>query len=181
METLFVFKNFSSRKFGFLLNTVFATALFSFVFFVPSGFANEGQLVLEKLVTDLHIAEGDSACDEMVYLDSGKDLKSMHGYRCFYPTGKYTMRLSGPAGTLVTIFGKNSFSKERGYLVIRKKDDRMVWILDLEDFPHRKWFNSVATDDSGAFDAFYSAAPIFEQNVSSVKWDNWWEGQEPAE
>ncbi len=159
----------------------FATTLMSFIFFIPSGFANDGKLMLDKLRMDYNITLGDSACDELLYIDSGKDVQSMHGYPCYHRTGRYTMSLFGPAGTTVTLFGKHSFEKERGYLIIKKKDDGLVWILDLEDFPHREWFNSMATKDSGAYEAFYNSAPIFEQNVSSIKWGNWWSGEQPLE
>jgi hypothetical protein len=157
------------------------TALIFFFFFVPSVFANDGELVLDKLIMDYNLIVGDSVCGELIHIDSGKDVEDMRENRCYHRTGKYTMALSGPAGTMVTLFGKHSFNKERGYLTIRKKDDNLAWIVDLEDFPHRLWFNSIATKDSGAYDAFYHSAPIFEQNVSSIKWGNWWSGEEPSE
>jgi len=161
---------------------IFATTLTLFIFFTSSGFASDGELMLDKLRMDYNINLGDSACDELMYIDSGKDVPDMQdGYPCYQRTGRYTMTLSGPAGTTVTLFGKHSFEKERGYLVIKKKDDRLVWILDLEDFPHRQWFVSMATKDSGAYETFYNSAPIFEQNVSSIKWGNWWFGGLPSE
>ncbi len=181
METLFRLKKIFPRKFCSFINKIIVTALFFFISFVPPGFANEGKLMLDKILMDFNLAVGDSACDEIMSIDSGKDVEDMRQYRCYHRTGKYTMALIGPAGTLVTLFGKYSFNKERGYLIVRKKDDKLVWILDLEDFPHRRWVNSIATTDSGAYDTFYSSAPIFEQNVSSIKWDHWWNGKEPSE
>lgn len=181
METIFMLnKIFKNNFFGFM-NKVLVTALIFFIFPVPSGFASDEKLMLDKLRLDFHISLGDSACDELMYIYSGKDIQDMRGYPCYHRTGRYTMALFGPAGTMVTLFGKHSFDKERGYLVIKKKDDKLVWILDLEDFPHRLWFNSIATKDSGAYEAFYNSAPIFEQNVSSIKWSNWWSGKEPSE
>jgi len=160
---------------------IFASTLIFFIFFIPSGFASDGKLMLDKLVMDYTISVGDSSCDRLMYIDSGEDVRSMHAYPCYYRTGRYNMSLFGPAGTTVTLFGKQSYEKEKGYLIIKKKDDRLVWILDLEDFPNRKWVNKMAAKDSGAYEAFYSSAPIFEQNVSSVKWGNWWHANQPPE
>lgn len=158
----------------------FAATLITLILFVPSGFASAGELMLDKLRMDYNITLGDSACDELEYIESGKDIPDLgRFYPCYLRTGRYTMTLSGSAGTTVTLFGKHFFGQERGYLIIKKKDDRLIWILDLEDFPHRQWLNSVATNDSGAYEAFYSSAPIFEQNVSSIKWGSWWSGEQP--
>jgi len=181
MEIIFMLNKIFKHRFCGFVNKVIVTVLILFILFVPSVFANDEKLMLDKLRLDFHISLGDSACDELMYIDSGKDVKDMRGYSCYHRTGRYTMALFGPAGTMVTLFGKHSFDKERGYLTIRKKDDKLVWILDLEDFPHRQWFNSMATKDSGAYEAFYNSAPIFEQNVSSIKWGNWWRGKEPPE
>jgi len=162
------------------MNKVIVSALIFFIFFIPSAFANSGKLMLDKLRMDFNISLGDSACDELLYIELGKDIPNMRRYYpCYHRTGRYTMTLSGPAGTIVTLFGKHSFDKERGYLTIKKGDGKLVWILDLEGFPHREWFNSIATNDSGAYEAFYNSAPIFEQNVSSIKWGRWWPGKEP--
>ena len=158
---------------------IILTTIIFYVIFIPSSFANDGKLMLDKLRMDYNISLGDSACDELFYIESGKDIPNMRGYYpCYHRTGRYTMTLFGPAGTTVTLFGKHSFDKERGYLIIRKKDDKLVWILDLEDFPNQQWFNSMAVKKSGAYEAFYNSAPIFEQNVSSIKWGNWWRGKE---
>ncbi len=82
------------------------------------------------------------------------------------------MTLTGPPGTTVTFFGKYNFKKGNGYLTLKKKDDRKIWLLDLISFPAGQWHTSEATDDSGAFEAFYNASPIFERSVSSIKWGN---------
>lgn len=152
------------------MNKLTTTALIFFLFFTASVFASDGELVLDKLRLDFNISLGDSACDELLYIASGKDIQDLRGTPCYHRSGRYTMTLSGPAGTTVTLFGKQSFDKERGYLTIKKEDDKLVWILDFEDFPHRQWFNSLATKKSGAYQAFYSSAPIFDQNITSVKW-----------
>ena len=171
-------KTFNHNFYSFM-NKIIVTTLIFFIVFIPSVFANNTELMLDKLRMDYNISLGDSACDELMYIDSGKDVQDMRGYPCYHRTGRYTMALFGPAGTMVTLFGKHSFYKERGYLTIRKKDDKLVWILDLEGFPNQQWFNSMAVKKSGAYEAFYNSAPIFEQNVSSIKWGDWWRGKEP--
>ncbi len=147
-----------------------------------SGFAwaNEGQLMLDKLRLDFNISLGDSACDELMYVDSGKDIPNMRDFPCYHRSGKYTAALTGPSGTTVTLFGNVAYTKERGYLIIKKKDARQVWILDLEDFPHEQWVTIEGERQSGAFEAYYHPTPIFQQNISSIKWGAWWSEEGPV-
>ena len=147
--------------------------------FPAMSFASKGQLMLDKVRLDINIGRGDSACDELEYIDIGKDVPDMRDFRCYERSGKYNVTLRGPAGTTLSLFGSFTYGSERGFIVIRKKDDRQVWILHLEDFPAGKWSSHEASKDSGAFDVFYHAAPIFEQNVSSIKWGQWWQGEKP--
>ena len=163
------------------MNKNFIVTLIFFVLFIPPVFAEDGQLMLDKLRMSYNITLGDSACNELMYIDSGKNIPNMREFPCYLRTGRYTMTLFGAAGTTVTLFGKHSYGLEWGYLIIKKKDKRPVWILDLEDFPQRKWLDSIATKESGAYEAFYNSAPIFEQNVSSIKWNKWWSGEHPPE
>jgi hypothetical protein len=140
------------------------------------SFSSSGQLMLDKVRLDININRGDSACSVLEYVDVGKDVPDMRDFQCYARSGKYNVTLRGPADTTLSLFGSFEYGSERGFLVIRKKDDRQVWILHLEDFPSGKWSSQEATRDTGAYDVFYSAAPIFEQNVSSIKWGQWWQG-----
>lgn len=158
---------------------IFFTALIFSLCFPALLFASQGRLVFDKLRLDIHISMGDSACDELMPVDAGKDIPDMRGMDCYERTGKYTLTLDGPPGTTVTLFGTFSYGKESGYLVIRKMDNRLVWILHLEDFPNEIWSAREAGKDSGAYEVFYHAAPIFAQNVSSLKWGQWWSGESP--
>lgn len=144
------------------------------------AFAGEGQLMLDKLRLPFNISLGDSACDELMYIDSGKDIADMRSFPCYSRSGRYTAALNGPPGATVTLFGYFSYGKERGYLIIKKKDARQVWILNLENFPHDQWVTIEAQRQSGAYEAYYHPAPIFEQNVSSIKWGIWWPAGGPA-
>jgi len=138
--------------------------------FSKTVFANQGQLVLDKTVLDSTVVSGDSGCDVLLNITVGKNVPDMRTYPCYGRTGIYTATLAGPPGTTVTLFGNFSYGKDRGYLTIRKTDDRMVWILNLEDFSRDQWQKMEARRQSGAFEFFYHAAPIFSQNISSIKW-----------
>jgi hypothetical protein len=139
--------------------------------FSQTVFANAGQLVLDKIVLDSDTTIGDSSCDELMNIAAGKNVPDMRrDFPCYERTGIYTATLEGPAGTTVTLFGGFAYGKQRGYLTIKKTDDRQVWILDLEDFSRDQWLKMEAQKQSGAFEFFYHAAPIFSQNISSIKW-----------
>lgn len=153
--------------------------LFSCLFLSQIVYANEGKLVLDKIKLDIH-GPGDEACGRLMNIDFGNDISDLRVYDCYLSTGKYTMTLAGPPGTTVTLFGNFAYGKERGYLIIRKKDDRQVWLLDLENFPSERWTQVEAEKQSGAYEVFYHAAPIFSQNVSSIKWDSWWTKDGPG-
>ncbi len=160
------------------IRSILAGILLS-AFFAGPVLAKGPELVLDKLRLDIHYSQGDSACDELMHIRSGSDVPDMRHFDCYARSGKYTMVLSGPAGTTVTLFGNPQYGKERGYLVITKKDDKPIWILNLENFPDRQWFANASHRQSGAYDAFYRQAPIFKRNVTSVKWGKWWEGEKP--
>ncbi|MFQ5450571.1 MAG: hypothetical protein ACE5E9_08060 [Nitrospinaceae bacterium] len=155
--------------------------LASFFIFPTLVSANLGQLTLDKLRLDFNVSLGDSACDELWSFDAGKDVADLREeYPCYNRTGKYTLTLSGPPGTTVTLFGEFNYGKGRGYLIIKKMDDQPVWILDLEPSQKAKWFQSPAERTSGAYEAYYHPAPIFREHVSSFKWGKWWTGESPV-
>ena len=120
-------------------------------------------------------------CEALFYVDSGKDIADMRrDFRNYFCEGMYTLTLDGPKGATVTLFGSFNFGQERGYLVLRKKDDRKIWLLELEEHPANRWSTTKANAQSGAYEAFYYPAPNFRRNVSSVKWDPWWTGSVPG-
>lgn len=152
-------------------NKIFWILLIVCLCFSKTVFASEGQLVLDKVVLKSDSTIGDSSCDELMNIASGKDVPDMRRiYPCYERTGIYTATLAGPPGTTVTLFGSFTYGKERGYLTIKKTDDRQVWLLDLEDFSSDQWLKREAQKQSGAFEFFYHAGPIFSQNISSIKW-----------
>ena len=115
-------------------------------------------------------------CEALFYVDSGKDVPDMRrDFRNYFCPGMYTATLEGPAGATVTLFGSYNFGQERGYLILRKKDDRKIWLLELEEYPANQWSTTQASDQSGAYEAFYYPAGNFRRNISSVKWGQWWD------
>lgn len=160
-------------------------ALIALLLLPPSpGLAMEGQLMLSKEqlfdsgpAIDFHPTRGN--CEALFYVDAGKDIPDMRrDFRNYYCQGMYTLTLDGPPGTLVTLFGGFNFGQERGFLILKKKDDQKIWVLHLEDFPAGRWVTQEATSNYGvkygAYEAYYQPAPNFRRNVSSVKWGAWW-------
>jgi hypothetical protein len=134
-------------------------------------------LVMEKELMwwAINGQSGDSACFQLIYIEVGRDVPDMRdelrAAGCGLNDGKYSLTLTGSPGTTVTFFGNYNFKKGNGFLIIRKKDDQKLWLLDLTDFPAGQWHTSKATDDSGAFEFFYNPSSMFEQQISSIKWD----------
>lgn len=102
--------------------------------------------------------------------------RSLAEYFC---EGEYSIVLDGPAGKIVTLFGSFQFKKERGFLIIRKKDSKGIWVEELQAYPERKWHSVPAEGMYGSFDVFYVPAPRFRTRISSIKWGKWWEGPLP--
>ena len=64
-------------------------------------------------------------------------------------------------------------------MVIVKNDDRQLWVINLGDIPSGEWTTVKAGRQSGGYKVFYRKAPRFDQNISSVKWGQWWQGDTP--
>ena len=113
-------------------------------------------------------------CNGLFHVKHDYDVADLRDFPLFFCDGKYTLTLEGPAGKVATVFARFHFKTESGFLIIRKTDDKMVWILDLEKFPDRQWQTVEAKGEYGGYEAFYRAAPAFERNLASVKWGQWW-------
>ena len=162
--------------------------LFSFVvlfcFFAGSAFAKDGQLYLFKDQTFdsspiLQGVDPHGDCDQLFKVSPGKDMPDMRDFQYYFCEGMYTLRLDGPKGMTVTLFGNFSYNQQQGFLVLKKLDDQLLWLLDLEDFPSGEWVDFAANKDSGAFSAYYHPASNFRKNISSIKWGQWWQGEAP--
>ena len=146
----------------------------SFISFFPNSSFARNELVMTKggMYWATCSRNSDSPCSRRIKIKMGRDVSDMRDEPCGYSDGTFSLTLSGPPETTVIIFGDYNFKKENGYLIIKKKDDRVIWLLDLISFPANQWFATKANDNSGAFETFYSASPTFEQFISSVKWED---------
>ena len=109
-------------------------------------------------------------CDRLLRIKNGKDVSDVRNLACFERDNKLTLTLTGPAGTTITLYSGYNFKNEGGYLIIKKKDDRLVWLLDLECFPRGEWTAVAANGDSGAYEVFYEGGPALDRKIASIKW-----------
>ncbi len=151
----------------------------SFVIVANPAWAIEQRGDLALIKEPLDESLGSDTCGGTFDVHSGEDVPSMKGFRHYFCSGRYTLTFSGDKGSLVTIFGLGDFEKANGFMVIRKMDDRKVWLTDLEAVPSGKWVRRKPTSDSGGVQIYYSSGTQFSQRLSSVKWGKWWEGRNP--
>ena len=154
--------------------TLTILTILSFISCFPnSSFArNELVMTKENMYWATCSRNSNSPCSRLIKIEMGRNVIDMRDEPCGYSDGTFSLTLSGPPETTIIIFGDYNFKKENGYLIIKKKDDRVIWLLNLTSFPSNQWFASEANDNSGAFETFYSESPNFEQSVSSIKWVN---------
>ncbi|MFQ5483368.1 MAG: hypothetical protein ACE5ER_11505 [Nitrospinaceae bacterium] len=149
----------------------------------PVGDASEqrGELILIKgPLLEVDTFPPTPSCDSFFDVHRGNDRPNLFDYRHVHCQGRYTFTLRGRPGSTLTLFGKIDFGKERGFLIVRKRDDLLIWVDDLEGIPANHWVSREAKDGYGAYDAFYAQAPLFSQNIASVKWGQWWTGDPPG-
>ena len=152
-----------------MILTVFLTAL-TILIGIPGLSFGKDEMVMRKEPLDWAATRDGDVCYMLIRIEVGEDVPDMRDKPCFLRDGKFSLTISGPPGTTVTLFGKYNFKKGNGFLIIKKKDDKKIWLQDIIAFPPDQWFYSEANDDSGAFDAFYNPSPMFEQSVHSIKW-----------
>mgnify|MGYP004004313453 FL=1 len=135
------------------------------------GFAKD-ELVMQKEFMYWNSSIENYPCSQLTHIKLGQDVPDIREEACGALNGKFSLTLSGPLGTTLTLFGNYNYDQENGFLIIRKIDDRKLWLLDLSSFPADQWLSTRANKDSGAFETFYKPSPIFEQSISSIKWGN---------
>ena len=150
-------------------NTIFTITLIFLFGFTNCSFAKDG-IVLRKETMYWAVTIDDDVCYKLIDIEVGRDVPDMRDEPCSLRDGKFSFTITGPPGTTVTLFGKFNFKKGNGFLTIKKKDQRKIWLLDLIYFPAGQWYYSEANEDSGAFETFYNPSPIFEESISSIKW-----------
>ena len=135
------------------------------------GFAKD-ELVMQKEFMYWNSSIENYPCSQLTHIKLGQDVPDIREEACGALNGKFSLTLSGPPGTTLTLFGNYNYDQENGFLIIRKSDDQKLWLLDLSSFPADQWLSTKANRDSGAFETFYKPSPIFEQSISSIKWGN---------
>lgn len=138
-----------------------------------------GALVLNKIPIYEFEDAKKLGCTEMYDVKQGRNVADMREFRNFHCQGRYEMTLRGEKGRTVTLYAQFNFGKKGGFLVVRKTDDRKVWINDMENLPSGRWTTVSANHQSGGYEGFYSDASGFDQNISSIKWGRWWQGDTP--
>jgi len=149
--------------------TTFLTALTILISF-PAPSLGKDEMVLRKETMYWATTIQDDVCEILIPIEVGKNVPDMRDQPCSLSHGKFDLTLSGPPGTTVTLFGKFNFKKGNGFLTIKKKDNRKIWLLDLIYFPADQWYYSEANEDSGAFETFYKPSPMFNESIHSIKW-----------
>ena len=103
--------------------------------------------------------------------------------RNFHCQGRFSLALDGPKDKMVTLFASFNYGKEQGYLVIRKLDDKKVWVPDLMNLPANQWVSMPPENgydsEYGSFEIFFRPSPNFDQKLASFKWGQWWKGGIP--
>ena len=80
---------------------------------------------------------------------------------------------------LKTVFANIFNETDQGYLILRKTDDRKVWVIYLDSFEPGTWTHIDSKDKSyGSYDIYYHEGWHFERHISSVKWGKWWMGKD---
>ena len=149
--------------------TAFLTALTIFIGFPGLSFGKD-EMVMRKEPLDWAVTRDGDVCYRLFSIKVGDDVPDMRDQPCFFRDGEFSLTISGPPGTPATLFRKFNFKKGNGFLTIKKKDNRKIWLLDLIYFPAGQWFYTEATEDSGAYETFYNPSPNFEESIYSIKW-----------
>ncbi|MFQ5444394.1 MAG: hypothetical protein ACE5EK_07245 [Nitrospinales bacterium] len=151
-------------------------ALISLSFFLLSPLALASNGIELKLWKKDQFSYGPCGhCGDFERFVGNRDRGDFSEFDLYLASGYYTVDLSGPAGTTVTLFADKDFKMDRGYLIITKKDDAQITISDIENFPAEKWVEGQGEEDGmGKFTAFYVPHQNFKNNVASVKWGKWW-------
>lgn len=161
----------------------FVAAIILVVFFVFPVQAVEmrGELILNKgPLLEIDTLQRTPVCESLLDFHAGKDQPNFFNYRDNNCQGRYTFTLRGKPGSTVTLFGNVDYRKERGYLIVRKTDEKEIWLTELESIPANQWVKREAENGYGGYEAYFASAPQFSQNIASVKWGHWW-GQEVPE
>ena len=160
-------------------NTIAVVSLVMLLVGTLQAAEQRGALILNKIPVYEFEDARKLGCTEMYDVKYGRDVADMREFRNFHCQGRYEMTLRGEKGRTVTLFAQFNFGMKAGLLTVRKLDDKKIWISDLENLPPGRWTTIPASDQTGSYEAFYREASGFDQNISSVKWGQWWKGETP--
>ena len=169
-----------------LSRIVFALILVSTLVTIAEAGKENGDLTLYKdPILEFTSARGiGSICQGPFTLEGGKDTPDLrNNLRNFHCQGKFSLAMEGPKDKMITLFGGFNYSKENGFMIIRKTNDKKVWIPDLMNHPANQWVSVTPPtghdEEYGTYEVFYSPTPNFDQKLASLKWGQWWKGGNP--
>ena len=119
-------------------------------------------------------------CTDLLNIGQNEDWKNFSRYNLDTQTGYYLIDLMGPAGTMVTLFGAQDYSRKNGFLILVKKDDSPIAVGDLNNFPPRQWVDVNNAEGSGVYSVWYHPVENFKERIASVRWGQWWTELPPA-
>ncbi len=140
-----------------------------FVLMIPGAAFAAGKANLDLWKRDPFLYGLCGHCAELLTFPGNKDRADFSEYSLQARSGYYTINLTGPKGTAVTLFGLDDFRTERGYLVIIKEDDKDIEVTDLEGFSPETWI-TVDHETEGKYSAYYLPHQNFKALIASIQW-----------
>ncbi len=151
--------------------------------FLPGSLWAETGLKAELLLKkeDPYLYGACGWCSDLFSLKENDNRKNFSQYNLDTQTGSYLIDLVGPVGTTVTLFGAQNFSREHGYLILVKQDDRPIAVGDLGTLPPRQWVEVNREDTGpGLYRVWYHPSANFKERIASVRWGQWWSQLPPV-
>ena len=142
----------------------------------------ELQLYTSQVNSDNDSSLSPGTCSGQFFIDGGRDYPNLRDFWLHFCRKSYSIALIGPSETTVTLFANNNYSDQFGFLIIRKIDKTRIWVLDLNKYKPGEWQKVKGMDGYGDFEVYYHFVEglSFSENISSVKWGNWWEEKDLA-
>jgi hypothetical protein len=140
---------------------------------------SKAELLLQK--KDPYIYGSCGWCTDFFILKENDNRKNFKQYNTNTQTGYFEVDVMGPAGTTVTLFGSQNFSRKQGYLILVKQDNRPIVVGDLENLPPHQWVDVKQSDTGpGLYRVWYHPSDRFKERIASVRWGQWWSELPPA-
>lgn len=158
---------------------LWAFIVFSFLFVPSLVFASKDKVELTLYKAPFFADVSNfypirSACNGLFSVDGNKNYSTLSDFVYFYCNGGYTFTLDGPANTTVTLFGNPDYRIDWGYLIVRKTNDKRIWLNDLNTLKQGAWQTVEGEEGYGDYQYYYKGSPAFSEKIASVKWGQWW-------